>query len=111
MCGCCVHTDGDISVIADIAGIASLLNVGWEDAELELGVFFKLGDFPGAGGVDYPLAEREQALRIRIFHSFKTFGQEGFPIRKILPGLDISCIRKLGSAFDQSQAAFLTLPV
>ncbi len=46
MGGGSIHADGDISVIADVAGIASILNIGREDAKVKGGILFELADFP-----------------------------------------------------------------
>src|SRR5215216_7125617 len=41
-----VHTHRNVSMITDIARIASIFNIWLEDAKIETGIFFKLTDFP-----------------------------------------------------------------
>src|SRR6266540_6668379 len=106
-----VHTHRDVSMIADVALIASIFNIRLEDAKIEVGILFELTNFPRAGRVNSTLAECEESLRIRIFLRFVALRQVRSPISEILPCLDIGFVRKLGGALDQGLAAFLTFPV
>ncbi len=56
-----IHAHGNVGVIADIALIASIFNIGLEDAEVETGILFKLTNLPRAGRVNSTLAECEES--------------------------------------------------
>ena len=57
-----VHAQGDVSVIADVAGVTGILAWRQECAHLEVDHRLEYANLPGTGGIDSAQTEREEVL-------------------------------------------------
>ncbi len=106
-----VHTQANISMIADVALVPGPGDRRLERAQLKLRIFVEERNLPRSRRIDRRLAERKELLRVGVLNRFIARRQVGLPRRQRFPGFDIGWIGKLRRTFEQRLTAFLALPI